>query len=131
MKDKGFWFFMAVVGGLVVILAIVHSRDKKPPCQMASVLPAYLETTEGYREHLIQEELDEVDQRYGGQFDREAAIRQVKSRSDAELETERQRELASRPAFLWNEHFPKTACAESVPQTEHRVAQTPTRNASQ
>jgi hypothetical protein len=70
-----------------------QSRPPDHPCSTIPKPPAYLYDLSAYREHRLQDELDEVDRRGGDEFDKDAARSRVLAIPDARLDKERRGEL--------------------------------------
>lgn len=91
------WAWFVLLGICVGIAAIVGKTlhpdaDKvyRPPLATT----AYMCNLDSYRQEMIRQGIEDVDEHGGDKFDEEAARKRVLAESDAELDTERRHDLA-------------------------------------
>jgi hypothetical protein len=81
---------------LVCVVIGYYSCSRKPSCESLGItpLPSYLYDTDAYREHLLKNEIEDVNERNGDSFDIQAARMRIAAMSDDEVDSERRKELA-------------------------------------
>jgi hypothetical protein len=89
------WFvLLAVCIGLSVIIGNALHPDANQVYRPSLATTAYLCNLDSYRQEMIRQGVEDVDEHSGDKFDEEAARKRILAESDAELDLERQRDLA-------------------------------------
>jgi hypothetical protein len=86
------WVVGALVAAGIISMALSHSD--KPPCSTLTPIPTYYYDLGAYRQHEIQDAIDDVQEHGGDKFDQQAAVQRVAAVSDEELDKQRRSELA-------------------------------------
>ncbi len=89
------WFvLLAICIGIAMIVGKALHPDADKVYRPSLATTAYLCDLESYRQEMIREGIEDVDEHGGDKFDEEAARKRVLAKSDAELDAERRGELA-------------------------------------
>lgn len=88
------WVLVVFIALVIIMIGVVNS-NKKPSAKPAyCTVPAYFYDLDSYRQHEVQEALEDVEEHGGDKFDREAARNRILAESDEQLDTQRRGELA-------------------------------------
>ena len=89
------WFaLLAVCIGIASIIGKALHPDADKPYRPSLEITAYMCNLGSYRQEMIRQAVEEVDEHSGDKFDEEAARKRVRDESDAELNKERLDDLA-------------------------------------
>jgi hypothetical protein len=89
------WFaLLAVCVGIAAIVGKVLHPDADKVYRPSLETTAYVCNLESYRQEMIRQGIEEVEEHAGDKFDEEAARKRVMAESDAQVDAERRGELA-------------------------------------
>lgn len=89
------WFVLLAVGvGIAAIIGKSLHPDADKAYRPSLATTAYLCDLDSYRQEMIRQGIEDVDEHGGDKFDEEAARKRVLAESNAQLDTERRGELA-------------------------------------
>jgi len=89
------WFvLLAVCVGFAMIIGNALHPNANQVYRPSLATTAYLCNLDSYRQEMIRQGVEDVEEHSGDKFDKEAARKRVLAESDADLDLERRRDLA-------------------------------------